>query len=152
MSSAFDIWKMLAGIAFFLLAMNFMEEALHLLAGRRFKLFLKKQSGSRIKAVLGATVVTGLLQSSSIVNLLVLSMAGAGVVQMDNALALILGSNLGSTFNSWLVATLGFNFNIEKISSRSDLNYRYLFVPVARMYLADRIISKFMLLWMGLQR
>ena len=106
---------MLAGIAFFLLAMNFMEEALHLLAGRRFKIFLKKQSGSRIKAVLGAAVVTGLLQSSSIVNLLVLSMAGAGVVLMDNALALVLGSNLGSTFNSWLVATLGFNFNIEKM-------------------------------------
>jgi phosphate:Na+ symporter len=115
MSSSFDIWKILAGIAFFLMAMSFMEEALRLLAGRKFKLFLKNQSSSRIKAILGAVVVTGLLQSSSIVNLLVLSMAGAGVVEMDHALALILGSNLGSTFNSWLVATLGFNFNIDQL-------------------------------------
>jgi phosphate:Na+ symporter len=114
MSSVVDIWKMLAGIAFFLLAMNFMEDALRQLAGRSFKLFLKKQTGSRIKAVAGAVIVTGLLQSSSIVNLLVISLAGAGVVKMENALALILGSNLGSTFNSWLVVTLGFNFEIEK--------------------------------------
>jgi phosphate:Na+ symporter len=114
MYAMFDIWKMFAGIAFFLLAMSFMEEALRLLAGRSFKLFLKKQTSSRIKAVAGAVIVTGLLQSSSIVNLLVISLAGAGVVKMENALALILGSNLGSTFNSWLVVTLGFNFDIEK--------------------------------------
>jgi len=113
MSSSFDIWKMLAGVAFFLLAMNFMENALRLLAGRRFKLFLKKQTTSKVKAIGGGAIVTGLLQSSSIVNLLVLSMVGAGVVKMENALALMLGSNFGTTLNSWIVATLGFNFNIE---------------------------------------
>ncbi len=113
MSASFDIWKMLAGVAFFLLAMNFMENSLRLLAGRRFKLFLKKQTTNKVKAIGGGAIVTGLLQSSSIVNLLVLSMVGAGVVRMENALSLILGSNLGSTLNSWMVVTLGFNFNIQ---------------------------------------
>lgn len=115
MSSSFDIWKMLAGVAFFLLAMNFMETTLRLLAGRRFKLFLKKETTSKVKAIGGGAVVTALLQSSSIVNLLVLSMVGAGVVKMENALALMLGSNLGTTLNSWIVATLGFNYNVESI-------------------------------------
>ena len=115
MSSSFDIWKMLAGVAFFLLAMNFMENALRLLAGRKFKLFLKTQTTSNVKAISGGAIVTGLLQSSSIVNLLVLSMVGAGIVKMENALALMLGSNLGTTLNSWIVVTLGFNFNIESI-------------------------------------
>lgn len=45
MIAATDIWKMLAGIAFFLLSMNFMEDTLRHLAGRSFKLFLKKQTG-----------------------------------------------------------------------------------------------------------
>lgn len=107
------IGKMLAGVAFFLLAMNYMESSLRLLAGRKFKLFLKHNTQNRLKAIAGGTVVTGLLQSSSIVNLLLLSMVGAGVVKMENALALLLGSNLGSTFNSWIVAVLGFNFSIE---------------------------------------
>jgi len=115
MTASFDIWKMLAGVAFFLLAMNFMESALKQLAGRSFKLFLKKQTTNKIKAIGGGAVVTALLQSSSIVNLLVLSMAGAGILHMENALALMLGSNLGTTFSSWMIATLGFNFNIESI-------------------------------------
>lgn len=115
MTSSFDIWKMLAGVAFFLLAMNFMESALRVLAGRKFKLFLKKQTTSKVKAIVGGAIVTGLLQSSSIANLLVLSMAGAGVVKMENSLAIMLGSNLGTTLNSWLVATIGFNFNIESL-------------------------------------
>lgn len=113
MTISFDIWKMLAGVAFFLLAMGFMEETLRVLAGRKFKLFLKKHTKSKLKAIGGGAVVTGLLQSSSVVNLLILSMVGAGVVKLENALALILGSNLGSTFNSWIIVTLGFNYNIE---------------------------------------
>ncbi|HEY6062741.1 MAG TPA: Na/Pi symporter, partial [Chitinophagaceae bacterium] len=113
MSPSFDIWKMLAGVAFFLLAMNFMEDSLRRLAGRRFKLFLKKQTKNKVKAIGTGAIITGLLQSSSIVNLLVLSMVGASVVKMDGALAIMLGSNLGTTLNSWIIATLGFNFNIE---------------------------------------
>jgi phosphate:Na+ symporter len=116
MSSSPDIWKMLAGIAFFLLAMNFMEDSLRLLAGRRFKIFLKHQTNNRLKAIGGGAIVTGLLQSSSIVNLLILSMVGAGVVKMENALAIILGSNLGSTFSSWLIATIGFSYQIENLA------------------------------------
>jgi phosphate:Na+ symporter len=113
MSPLYDIWKMLAGIAFFLLAMNMMENTLRHLAGRRFKLFLKKQTDSKVKAIGGAAVVTGLLQSSSIVNLLILSMVGAHILQMENALALILGANVGTTLTGWIFATIGFNFNIE---------------------------------------
>lgn len=115
MSTSFDIWKMLAGVAFFLLAMNFMENALQHLAGRKFKLFLKKHTTSRIKAIGSGTIITGVLQSSSIVNLMLLSMVGAGVVKMENTLALMLGSNLGTTLNSWILVSLGFNFNIENI-------------------------------------
>ncbi|MGB5007376.1 MAG: Na/Pi symporter [Ferruginibacter sp.] len=116
MNTSFDIWKMLAGIAFFLLALNFMETALKQLAGRKFKLFLKKQTIHSIKAIGGGAIVTALLQSSSLVNLLVLSMVGAGIIQMENALALMLGSNLGTTLSSWLIATLGFNFKIDSIA------------------------------------
>lgn len=115
MADQYDIWKMLAGVAFFLLAMSFMESSLRSLAGRKFKLFLKKQTTNKVKAIGGGAIVTALLQSSSIVNLLVLSLVGAGVVQMQNALALMLGSNLGTTFTSWLVVTLGFGLSIEHL-------------------------------------
>jgi len=113
MTSIDIISKMLVGVAFFLLAMNFMEDALKHLASRGFKLFLRRQTTSKLKAIGGGAIVSGLLQSSSILNLLVLSLAGAGVILMENSLALLLGSNLGSTLNSWVVATLGFNYDID---------------------------------------
>lgn len=106
---------MLAGVALFLLGLNFMEECLKKLAGRRFKLFLKKQTTNNFKAITGGVMVASILQSSSVVNLFILSMIGAGVIQMQNALAVMMGSNLGSTFYNWVVATLGFHFNIELI-------------------------------------
>jgi phosphate:Na+ symporter len=41
---------------------------------------------------------------------------GAGVFTMRNAMAIILGANLGTTLDSWVVATLGFNMDIEVVS------------------------------------
>jgi phosphate:Na+ symporter len=107
-----DIWKLLTGVVIFLLAANFLEEGIKHLAGRSFKLFLKKQTANKLKAIGGGAIVTGVLQSSSVVNLMVLAFVGAGVIQMHNALAVMLGSGLGTTFDSWLVATVGFKFNI----------------------------------------
>ncbi len=112
MDLSLDIWKMLTGVVMFLLGASFLEEGLKLLAGRRFKLFLRKQTSNKLKAIGGGAIVTAVLQSSSVVNLMVLAFVGAGVIQMQNALAVMLGSNLGTTLDSWIVATVGFKFNI----------------------------------------
>lgn len=116
MQASFDIWKILAGIAIFLLGINFLEAALKQLAGRRFKLFLRKQTSNRFKAIAGGAVVTGVLQSSSVVNLMVLAFVGTNIITMQNALAIVLGANFGATLDSWIVATIGFKFNIASIA------------------------------------
>ena len=116
MFTSVDIWKMLAGIAIFLLGMNFLEDGLRRLTARPFKLFLKKQTSNKFKAIAGGAIITGLLQSSSIVNLMVLAFSGAGIIKLQNALAIILGANLGSTLTSWILVTIGFNFNIESFA------------------------------------
>lgn len=112
----FDVWKILAGVAIFLLGIQFLEESLQQLAGRRFKLFLKKQTSNKVKAIGGGAIVTGVLQSSSLVSLMVLAFVGAGIIKMQNALAVILGANLGTTLSSWIVVLVGFKMNIENIA------------------------------------
>ena len=107
------IFKLFAGIGLFLFAMYLLEESLKNLSGRNFKLFLQRTTKNRIGAVAGGAVVTGVLQSSSMVSLMVLAFVGAGVFTMKNAMAIILGANLGTTLDSWLVATLGFKVDIE---------------------------------------
>ncbi|SIN68608.1 Na/Pi cotransporter family protein [Algoriphagus halophilus] len=109
----FDLWKFLAGLGLFLYGMSQLENGVKELAGRRFKVFIKKHTKNKFKAILTGTVVTALLQSSSVVSLMLLAFVGAGVISMKNALGIILGSNLGTTFTGWLVATLGFKVDIE---------------------------------------
>jgi phosphate:Na+ symporter len=116
MIALFNIWEVLAGVAIFLLGIKLLEESLQQLAGRRFKLFLKKHTTHRLKAIAGGAIVTGVLQSSSLVSLMVLAFVGAGVIQMQNALAVILGANLGTTLDSWIVALIGFKVNIERVA------------------------------------
>ncbi len=116
LNNSFDIWRILAGVAIFLLGVRFVEESLQQLAGRPFKLFLKKQTSNKLKAIGGGALVTGILQSSSVVSLMVLAFVGAGIINMKNALAVIMGANLGTTITGWIVATVGFNVNIENLA------------------------------------
>lgn len=113
---ALNIWQFFAGLTLFLFSMIQIEESLKGLAGRSFKKFLQRQTSSKTKAVAGGAIVTGILQSSSVVLLMVLSFVGAGIISMRNALAVVLGSNIGTTLDSWIVATLGFQVDIAFLS------------------------------------
>jgi phosphate:Na+ symporter len=106
------IFKIGAGIGLFLFAMHLLEESLKNLSGRNFKLFLQKITKNNISAVAGGIIITVVLQSSSMISLMVLAFVGAGVFSVKNAIAIILGANLGTTLASWILATLGFGINI----------------------------------------
>ena len=116
MDMLISILKLCAGIGLFLFAMYLIEESLKNLSGRNFKRFLQYITKNRFGAVAGGAIVTAVLQSSSMVSLMVLAFVGAGVFSMKNAIAIILGANLGTTIDSWLVATLGFSVNIEVVA------------------------------------
>jgi phosphate:Na+ symporter len=153
MFASIDIWRVLAGIAIFLLGIKFLEESLQQLAGRRFKLFLKRQTENKLKAIGGGAIVTGVLQSSSLVSLMVLAFVGAGIIKMQNALAVILGANLGTTIDSWIVALVGFKINIEKIAlpvtGIAGLGYT-VFNKQSALYNWSRFLLGFSFLFVGL--
>lgn len=111
-----DFWQMIAGLGLFLYGMFHLEDTMKQFEGRSFKLFLQKHTKNKLSAIFSGAGVTAILQSSSIVNLMLLSFVGAGMLTMRNALGIVLGANVGGTFNSWLVALLGFNANITKFT------------------------------------
>jgi len=116
MLSQFQIWEFLAGLGIFLLAMVLLETALEFLAGRSFKKFLRRHTHHPIKAILSGIGITAILQSSSVVSLMVLAFVGAGIIELKNAIGIIIGSNLGTTLTGWVVAYFGFSFNIESFA------------------------------------
>lgn len=148
-----NLWKVLAGVAIFLLGIRFLEESLQQLAGRQFKLFLKKQTSNKIKAIAGGAVVTAVLQSSSVVNLMVLAFVGAGIITMQNALAVIFGANLGTTVTGWVVALAGFNLDIEAMALPVAGLAGISFVvsnPQTKWYNWSRFLLGFSFLFVGL--
>lgn len=110
------VLTLLGGIALFLFALHQIEHAVKAAAGRTFKLFLQRHTRNVLTTVVGSALITGVLQGSSVIMMLVLAFLGAGVLPLRGALAVMLGANLGTTLDSWLVAGLGFRMELEMLA------------------------------------
>ncbi|MCB1303309.1 MAG: Na/Pi cotransporter family protein [Leptospiraceae bacterium] len=108
-----DLWKLLAGLGIFLFGMYTMEQSIRAVAGRSFKALIRRYTGTRWRGLFTGIVSTAALQSSSAVSLLVLAFVGAGIMSLVNAIAVMVGSNIGTTFTAWIVALFGFKIKIE---------------------------------------
>ena len=97
----------------FLFGIYLMEEAVRKLSGGSLRKFIRKYTNGTFRSIFVGFLSTVALQSSSALSLIVLAFVGAGVIKMQQAIGLILGANIGSTTTGWIVAGLGFNFNIE---------------------------------------
>lgn len=111
-----EYWKFVAGIGLFLFGMSGLEQAIEELAGRNFKLFLIRFTSNRLLAVFHGIWMTALLQSSSLVILMVIAFAGANILPLSRCLGIVLGANLGTTFTGWIVQFLGFSYGFETVA------------------------------------
>ncbi len=111
MTDLLDFWKLLAGLGLFLFAMSLLESALKKISGKGFRRFLRHSTDKPVSSAFGGIIATAIVQSSSLVSLIVLAFVGAGIIPLVNAIGIVIGSNLGTTFTGWIVTTLGFKIN-----------------------------------------
>lgn len=104
------------GIGIFLFGMSQLEYGIRKLGDARLRYWLRSSTGSRLGSVSTGIVTTAILQSSSMVSLLVLAFASAGVLPLVNAVGILLGANLGTTMTGWIVAIFGFKLNLEAMA------------------------------------
>ncbi|MCG8414681.1 MAG: Na/Pi symporter [Pseudomonadales bacterium] len=104
------------GLGIFLLGMSQLEHGIRRLSDSRLRHWLRTSTGTPLSSVITGTVSTALLQSSSMVSLLVLAFASAGLIPFVNSVGIILGANLGTTLTGWLVAIFGFKLSLEVIA------------------------------------
>lgn len=102
----------IAGVGVFLFGIDQLEKALKSLSSRSMRSMLRQHTNTPLKSIFSGTLATAILQSSSVVGLMTLAFVGAGILTLNNALGIIIGANLGTTFTGWLVATLGFKLNL----------------------------------------
>jgi len=116
MSHTLDLWKLIAGLGIFLFGMSMLEYAIRILSGKTFRRMIRLYTNGRLRAIGSGTLVTAIIQSSSAVSLMVLAFVGAGVMSMQNAIGVIMGSNIGTTLTVWIVAIIGFKLKIESFA------------------------------------
>ncbi len=114
--SEFELWMFLAGLGIFLFGMHMMEESIRVLSGGAFKSLIRKYAGTRPRAISSGVISTAVLQSSSAVSLMVLAFVGAGIMNLIQAISVMMGAKIGTTATAWIVAVFGFEFNIDSFT------------------------------------
>lgn len=92
------------GLALFLIGMEMMSDGLKKAAGNRMRSILSKISESKLKGFLSGGVVTTVIQSSSATTVMLVGFTQAGLMTFSNTLPIILGSNIGGTVTTQLIA------------------------------------------------
>ncbi|MDR3211920.1 MAG: Na/Pi cotransporter family protein [Planctomycetota bacterium] len=105
---AVDGWSMLSsilgGLALFLFGMRLMSDGLHRTAGDRMRSLLGILTRNRLMAVAAGAGVTALIQSSSASTVMVVGFLNAGLMQLEQAIGIIMGANIGTTLTAQIIA------------------------------------------------
>ncbi|WP_415408051.1 Na/Pi cotransporter family protein [Sulfurovum sp. CS9] len=99
------------GLALFLAGLDQLTEGLKMAAGDALKNILQKLTTNRVMGVITGTLVTGLLNSSSVTTVLVIGFVTVEIMTLQQSVAVIMGANIGSTVTAQLLA-----FNITKFA------------------------------------
>lgn len=103
----FGFLSLFGGLALFLYGMNVMGDALERQAGSRLKTILESLTSSPFKAFLVGLAVTGVIQSSSATTVMVVGFVNSGVMELRNAIGIIMGANVGTTVTAWILSLTG---------------------------------------------
>ncbi len=93
--------------------MKMLTDGLKLAAGRALEDLLDRWTSTPLRGLAAGILITTLVQSSSAVTVASIGFVNAGILSLRHAVWVIFGSNVGTTMNAWLVATLGFSFKID---------------------------------------
>lgn len=98
------ILGLLGGLALFLYGMQMMSDGLEKTAGDRLKSILEKLTSNRFLGVLVGAVITAIIQSSSATTVMVIGFVNARLMNLRQAVWIIMGANIGTTITGQLVA------------------------------------------------
>ena len=94
----------IGGLGVFILGMKYLSESLQLLSGGLIRKAISSVTSNRFLAVIVGLVVTTFVQSSSITTVMVVGLTNAGLMQLSQAIGVILGANIGTTITGWILA------------------------------------------------
>ena len=104
MGQAFEIiFQVCGGLGVFLLGMKNMSEGMQAVAGERLRKMIGAITNNRLMASSVGTLVTCIIQSSSVTTVMVVGMVNASIMTLTQAIGVILGANIGTTITGWIL-------------------------------------------------
>lgn len=98
-----SIISLLSGIALFLFGMTLMGDGLKKVAGNKLEIILYKLSSTPLRGVLLGTGVTAVIQSSSATSVMVVGFVNSGMMQVRQAIGIIMGAIIGTSATGWVI-------------------------------------------------
>ncbi|WP_455755745.1 Na/Pi cotransporter family protein [Sulfurimonas sp.] len=111
-----DAKTIIAGIAVFLIGMVFMEDGFKLFSGGLLEKALKSSTSTVPKAIGTGFLATALVQSSSLISIIIISFLSAELITLSGAIGVVFGSNIGTTTTAWIVSAFGVKIKIAQFA------------------------------------
>ena len=99
-----EIFKLLGGVGLFLFGMTIMSSGLKNAAGEQMRVILENATKNRIVAVIVGLAVTMVIQSSSATDMMVIGFVNSGLMNLTQAIGVIMGANIGTTITAQITA------------------------------------------------
>ena len=114
--SSNDAKTIIAGVAVFLIGMVFMEDGFKLFSGGMLEKVLRHSTASLPKAIGTGFLATAIVQSSSLISIIIISFLSAELITLSGAIGVVFGSNIGTTTTAWLVSAFGVKIKIAQFA------------------------------------
>lgn len=124
---AFSIITLLGGLSFFLYGMSLMSSGLESLAGGKLEKLLGRITSNSVKGLFLGLGVTAVIQSSSAVTVMLVSLVDADVMGVGQTIGVIMGSNIGTTATAWLLSLSGIRGDSALIRLLMPENFSLIF-------------------------
>ncbi len=112
MNALLTIFQIAGSLGLFLYGMKILSDGLQKATGDKMKSILQLMTRNRFLSVMTGLLITVIIQSSSATTVMVVSFVNASLINLVQAIGVIMGANIGTTITGWIVALLGFEMDI----------------------------------------
>ncbi len=115
MQLALQIITLIGSVAMLMYGMKVMSESLQKMAGSKLSNVLGTMTTNRVSGVLTGAFITAAVQSSTATTVMTVSFVSAGILSLAQAISVIMGANIGTTFTAWIMVLGGGSFDLRLV-------------------------------------
>jgi len=115
MNLILQIITLIGSVAMLMYGMKVMSEGLQKMAGSKLSNVLGTMTTNRVSGVLTGAFITAAVQSSTATTVMTVSFVSAGILSLAQAISVIMGANIGTTFTAWIMVLGGGSFDLRLV-------------------------------------